>query len=88
MRESLAGLGLGWPQISARWLPILRETRMPAVHVTACSVLDAEQERTLADPATVERIAQALAEGLERFFTTGSREGADPARRREGAAPS
>jgi N-acetylmuramoyl-L-alanine amidase len=50
-------------------IPILRETRMPAVHVEACFITNPDEEKLLADPTSRKAVAAAIAVGIQRFFT-------------------
>jgi N-acetylmuramoyl-L-alanine amidase len=51
-------------------VPILRETRMPAVLVEPCFLTNPDEEALLAHPASRREMAGAIAAGLERFFRT------------------
>src|SRR5206468_1363303 len=68
--DRLRGIGLPGGGIHAMWLPILRETRMPAILVTPARLGEPGTEASLRDPAFVRELAGALAAGVERFFTT------------------
>jgi N-acetylmuramoyl-L-alanine amidase len=76
VHEQLDGFGLGDGGVHPKWLPILRETRMPAVSVTPLRLNDPGAEASLRDPEFVRGLADALASGVERFFTTRPRAGA------------
>lgn len=54
-------------------LAILRETRMPAVIVSPCSLPRAEDEARLADEGFRRRLASSIATGIERFLGTPDR---------------
>ncbi len=71
--EELTRLGLTDCRTHPKWLPLLRETRMPAVHVEPCFITNPGEEDALRSEAFRARIAAAIAEGVERFF-----EGTDP----------
>jgi N-acetylmuramoyl-L-alanine amidase len=51
-----------------RTATLLRETRMPAVHVEPIYVTNPTEERYLEDPAFPARVGRAVASGLARFF--------------------
>jgi N-acetylmuramoyl-L-alanine amidase len=70
VEDRLRGLGLPSGGIHAMWLPILRETRMPAVLVTPARLGEPGTEALLRDSAFLRRLAIALAAGVERFFTS------------------
>jgi N-acetylmuramoyl-L-alanine amidase len=61
-------LGLNDLRTDARSLPILRETRMPAVHVEPCFISNPREEALIRDPAFRRELAIALADAVERFF--------------------
>jgi N-acetylmuramoyl-L-alanine amidase len=71
--EELTSLGLTDGRTHAKWLPLLRETRMPAVHVEPCFITNPREEAALRDDGFRARLAGAMARGIERYF-----EGADP----------
>jgi N-acetylmuramoyl-L-alanine amidase len=52
----------------ARSLPILRETRMPAVRVEPSLTTGPEDQAGLADPAWSKALAREIANGIEAFF--------------------
>jgi N-acetylmuramoyl-L-alanine amidase len=66
--EQLTGLGLTDGRTHPRWLPLLRETRMPAVHVEPCFITNPEEERLLREESFRTRVARAIAAGIERYF--------------------
>jgi N-acetylmuramoyl-L-alanine amidase len=70
VQQALGALGLRDGGIHPVWLPILRETRMPAVSVTPILLADPHTEASLRDPEFVRAVAEALAAGVERFLTT------------------
>jgi N-acetylmuramoyl-L-alanine amidase len=49
-------------------VPILRETRMPAVQVEPCFITNPKEEGIVTDPASRRKLATAIARGVERFF--------------------
>ncbi|HEY7401226.1 MAG TPA: peptidoglycan-binding protein [Actinomycetota bacterium] len=51
-----------------RTATLLRETRMPAVHVEPIYITNPNEERHLEDPAFPARVGRAVASGLARFF--------------------
>jgi N-acetylmuramoyl-L-alanine amidase len=55
----------------AKSLPLLRETRMPTVHVEPCFITNPQEEAWLREPAFRRKVAVALADGIERFFRAG-----------------
>jgi N-acetylmuramoyl-L-alanine amidase len=64
---------------------LLRETTMPAVQVEPVFISNAGEEAMLADPSFVERVAEAIAAGVARFFEPGN--GAADGRSGATAAP-
>jgi N-acetylmuramoyl-L-alanine amidase len=50
-----------------KWLPLLRETRMPAVRIEPCFVTNPTEERRLRDGTLTASIAMAIVRGIERF---------------------
>lgn len=61
-------LGLKDLRTHPKSLPLLRETRMPAVHVEPCFITNAAEEARLRDPAFRRRMATAVADAVERFL--------------------
>jgi N-acetylmuramoyl-L-alanine amidase len=51
-----------------KWLPLLRETRMPAVRVEPCFVTNPAEERLLREGTLTTSIAAAIVRGIERFY--------------------
>ncbi|HJP67230.1 MAG TPA: N-acetylmuramoyl-L-alanine amidase, partial [Actinomycetota bacterium] len=49
-------------------VPLLRETRMPAVHVESCFVTNPDEEARLGQPSYRTDVAQAVVAAVERFF--------------------
>ncbi len=76
VHEALEAFGLPGGGVHPVWLPILRETRMPAVSVTPIVLADPDAEGSLRNPEFVRGLAEALASGVERFLTTRPRAGA------------
>lgn len=68
IQDELTALGLTDGRTHPKWLPLLRETRMPAVHVEPCFITNPEEERRLRSPDFREVLAEAIAAGVERFF--------------------
>jgi N-acetylmuramoyl-L-alanine amidase len=67
--DELTGpLGLEDRGAHPKALPLLRETRMPAVHVEPCFVTNPDEEALLGEETFRRRVATAIAAGLERFF--------------------
>jgi N-acetylmuramoyl-L-alanine amidase len=54
-------------------LPLLRETRMPAVHVEPCFITNPNEEQLLCTEEFRRDVARAIADGVERFFGRGHR---------------
>jgi N-acetylmuramoyl-L-alanine amidase len=52
-------------------LPLLRETRMPAVHVEPCFLTNPHEERLLGSELFLRSLASAITDGIERFFRQG-----------------
>ena len=50
-------------------IPLLRETRMPAVQIEVCFITRPGEEKLLADPSLRRELAAAIASGIERVFT-------------------
>jgi N-acetylmuramoyl-L-alanine amidase len=68
--ELVAEMGLMDGRTHRLALPILRETRMPAVQVEPCFISNPREERIVTDPVSRRRLAEAIARGIERFFGT------------------
>ena len=66
--ELVRSLGLEDRLAHPKALPLLRETRMPAVHVEPCFITNPEEETMLRDAAFRRGVASALATALQRFF--------------------
>jgi N-acetylmuramoyl-L-alanine amidase len=66
--ELTSRLGLRDGRIHPMALPLLRETRMPAVHVEPCFISNPHEEALLRQQAFRGRVATAVARGIERFF--------------------
>jgi N-acetylmuramoyl-L-alanine amidase len=76
IQAEVAGqLGLKDDRCHPKSLPILRETRMPAVHVEPCFLTNPREERLLSNATFVRRLAAAIADGIERFFRQGEEDG-------------
>ena len=69
-------LGLRDGRAHAKSLPLLRETRMPAVHVEPCFLTNPREEELLRDERFRRRVAEAIAEAVDRFFRAGRLRGA------------
>jgi len=61
-------LGLKDGRAHAKGLPLLRETRMPAVHVEPCFITNPGEEALLAQESFRADVASCIAEAAERFF--------------------
>jgi N-acetylmuramoyl-L-alanine amidase len=61
-------LGLKDLRTHAKSLPLLRETRMPAVHMEPCFITNAAEEARIRDPSFQRDMAAAVADAVERFF--------------------
>ncbi len=70
LEELTGGLGLMDGRTHRMAIPVLRETRMPAVHIEACFITNPDEEKLVADPSSRREMAAAIAAGIERFFTT------------------
>lgn len=68
IHQELAGLGLAGEHPQPKSLPLLRETRMPAVHVQPCHITNPAEEALLAQEGFRRSVAVALATALQRFF--------------------
>lgn len=66
--ELVARLGLKDGRIHPKWLPLLRQTRMPAVHVEPCYLSNPSEERRLRQSDFREAVAGAIVAGLLRRF--------------------
>ena len=63
-----ARLGLKDLRTHAKSLPLLRETRMPAVHMEPCFITNAAEEVRMVDPSFHRDLARAVADAVERFL--------------------
>jgi N-acetylmuramoyl-L-alanine amidase len=71
IQEELAGrTGLMDGRTHRLAVPMLRETRMPAVQVEPCFITNPKEEALLVDPASRRLLAAAIAAGVQRFFGT------------------
>jgi N-acetylmuramoyl-L-alanine amidase len=68
IQRELTALGLVDGRTHPKWLPILRETRMPAVRVEPCFITNPHEEAALRDPGFRGRIVVAIASAVEAFF--------------------
>jgi N-acetylmuramoyl-L-alanine amidase len=69
IQEELVGsLRLTDGRVHGVWLPLLRETRMPAVHVEPCFITNRGEERLLREERFRAGVANAIATGIEHFF--------------------
>jgi len=68
MDELTTQLGLTDLRTHRASLPLLRETRMPAVQVEPCFITNPTDEAALADLHFRRRVAAAVADAIERFF--------------------
>jgi N-acetylmuramoyl-L-alanine amidase len=67
VQEAVLRLGVADAGVRAKTYAVLRETRMPAVHVEPAHLTNPDEERLLADPAWQARLADAIASGLRAF---------------------
>jgi len=81
--EVTAQLGLKDGRTHPKSLPLLRETRMPAVHLEPCFITNPHEERLLRSPTFRARFAGAVADALERFFRQGQDDAEEPLRHRD-----
>lgn len=66
--ELCTRLGLRDCRVHPKSIPILRETRMPAVQVEPCFITNPREETLLRQPGFRRALAAAMAQGIERFF--------------------
>ena len=66
--ELTAATGLRDGRAHSKSFPMLRETRMPAVHVEPCFVTNPAEEALLRQDAFLEELSRAIAQALERFL--------------------
>jgi N-acetylmuramoyl-L-alanine amidase len=76
--ELTARMGLVDGRTHRLSVPLLRETRMPAVQVEPCFLTNPREERLLADPGVRRDVAIAIRHGVERFL--GVQAGTGPSR--------
>jgi len=69
--ELTSRLGLKDGRTHPKALPLLRETRMPAVHVEPCFITNPREEALIQDGSFRSQVAFCLAEAVERFFGRG-----------------
>jgi N-acetylmuramoyl-L-alanine amidase len=69
IQEELTGAGQLDGRTHPKWLPLLRETRMTAVHVEPCFITNPREEEALRDEGFRGRLATAIVLGIERFFS-------------------
>ena len=81
--EVTAQLGLKDGRTHPKSLPLLRETRMPAVHLEPCFITNPHEELLLRSPTFRARFAGAVADALERFFRQGQDDAEEPLRHRD-----
>jgi len=72
-------LGLKDLRTHPKSLPILRETRMPAVHVEPCFISNAREEASLGERAFQQAVAKAVTDAVEGFFAGNAPEAEEPA---------
>jgi N-acetylmuramoyl-L-alanine amidase len=73
--ELTTRLGLMDGRTHPKWIPLLRETRMPAVHVEPCFITNPREEALLRTDGFRAAVATAVVAGIERFFREGTGEG-------------
>jgi N-acetylmuramoyl-L-alanine amidase len=66
--EIVAATGLRDGRTHPKAFGLLRETRMPAVHVEPCFLSNPKEERLLREEPFVRELVRAMAQGVERFF--------------------
>jgi N-acetylmuramoyl-L-alanine amidase len=66
--ELVRNAGLKDGRTHPKWLPLLRETRMPAVRIEPCFVSNPTEEKLLREGTLTESIAAAVVRGIERFY--------------------
>jgi N-acetylmuramoyl-L-alanine amidase len=66
--ELVTRTGLKDGRTHPKWWTLLRETRMPAVHVEPCFITNPTEEKLLKDGGYAGQVADALVAGIERFF--------------------
>lgn len=66
--ELTASTGLRDGRTHPKSFPILRETRMPAVHVEPCFITNPAEEALLRQESFLEELSRAIAQALERFL--------------------
>jgi N-acetylmuramoyl-L-alanine amidase len=71
LRSSLSDLGLPDAGVRPLAITMLRETRMPAVHVELAVTGNRDEVERVAEPTFPVAIAGAMADGLERFLGAG-----------------
>jgi N-acetylmuramoyl-L-alanine amidase len=70
--ELTTTLGLKDGRAHAKSLPLLRETRMPAVHVEPCFITNPREEALIRQVHFRRRVARAVVDAVERFFGAAS----------------
>jgi N-acetylmuramoyl-L-alanine amidase len=74
IQEELVGrAGLKDGRTHPKWLPLLRETRMPAVRIEPCFVTNPTEEKLLRAGTLTQAIAAAIVHGIERFCAPAER---------------
>ncbi len=86
IQEELVALGLIDGRTHPKWLPILRETRMPAVRVEPCFITNPREEEALRAEGFRGRLAGAIAAGIDRYFAAEPAEDARIATRSDSGA--
>ena len=69
MGEALVAAGRNDCRSHGKNYELLRETRMPALVVEPCFISNPREAKLLADPDGIERLAEAIADGIRRYFT-------------------
>jgi N-acetylmuramoyl-L-alanine amidase len=69
MGEALVASGRNDCRSHGRNYPLLRHTRMPALVVEPCFITNREEAKLLSDPDGIERLAEAIVEGIRRYFS-------------------
>lgn len=66
--EVIAATGLRDGRTHPKSFPLLRETRMPAVHVEPCFITNPKEERLLSEEPFLREVTLAMTRALDRFF--------------------
>lgn len=75
IQSSLVGLGARDCRVHSRSYPILRETKMPAVLVEPAFITNPDEAKRLEDPDHRNALAQAIVEGIAKFYEPSDQSG-------------